>query len=320
MAANTTEKRALDAYSEAVSRAAETVGPAVVKIDVLGRAAGGPSRAQRGEGAGTGSGVIFASDGRVLTNEHVVRGSRLVRVTLADGRRFQAGVEYGDAPVDLAVLRIGALGLPVAELNAGPLRVGQLVIAIGNPYGLNWTVTAGVVSALGRTLDAGPSFRLTDLIQMDTPVNPGNSGGPLVDAGGRVVGITSAVMPFARGVGFAIPVATAIDALARLEEMRERQQHRLGVGGIPTAIEADVRRRTGLTQQQGLLVLEVVPNSPASRASLRVSDVIVDVEGQAITSGEALATVANQASGSLRLSFVREGKLRKTTAVVQKAG
>ena len=151
---------------------------------------------------------------------------------------------------------------------------------------------------------------------MDTPVNPGNSGGPLVDADGRVVGITSAVMPFARGVGFAIPVATALGTLARLEEMRERQQHRLGIGGIPTAIEADVRRRTGLTQQQGLLVLEVVPNSPAARASLRVSDVIVDVEGQAITSGEALATAADQASGSLRLSFLRDGRLRKTTALL----
>ena len=314
--ASTSEKRALDAYSEAVSRAAETVGPAVVKIDVLGRRGGGPSREQRGEGTGTGSGVIFASDGRVLTNEHVVRGSRLVRITLADGRRFQAGVEYADSSVDLAVLRIGALGLPVAALNAGALRVGQLVIAIGNPYGLNWTVTAGVVSALGRTLEAGPSFHLTDLIQMDTPVNPGNSGGPLVDAGGRVVGITSAVMPFARGVGFAIPVSTALNALARLEEMREHQQHRLGIGGISTAIEEDVRKRTGLTQQQGLLVLEVVPNSPAARASLRVSDTIVEVEGQAVGSGEALASAANQASGSLRLSFLREGRLRKTTAVL----
>ena len=314
MAANTTEKRALDAYSEAVSRAAETVGPAVVKIDVLGR----PRRGRQGEGAGTGSGVIFASDGRVLTNEHVVRGSHLVRVTLADGRRFQAGVEYADPTVDLAVLRIGAVGLPVAELNARPLRVGQLVIAIGNPYGLNWSVTAGVVSALGRTLEAGPSFRLTDLIQMDAPVNPGNSGGPLVDADGRVVGITSAVMPFARGVGFAIPIATALNALSRLEEMREHQQHRLGIGGIPAEIEPDVRRRTGLTQQQGLLVLEVVPNSPAARASLRVSDVIVDVEDQPITSGEALAAAANQTSGGrLRLSFVREGRLRKTTAVLR---
>jgi serine protease Do len=316
MAANTTEKRALDAYSEAVSRAAGTVGPAVVKIDVLGRPAG-PSRAQRGEGTGTGSGVIFASDGRLLTNEHVVRGSHLVRVTLADGRSFQAGVEYGDPTVDLAVLRIGAVGLPVAELNAGPLRVGQLVIAIGNPYGLNWTVTAGVVSAVKRTLEAGPNLRLTDLIQMDTPVNPGNSGGPLVDAAGRVVGITSAVMPFARGVGFAIPVATALDALARLEEMRQHQQRRLGIGGITASIDAEVRRRGGLTQQQGLLVLEVVPNSPAARASLRVSDVIVEVEGRPVTSGEALAAAANQASGSrLRLSFVRDGKLRKTTAVL----
>ncbi len=317
MAANTIEKRALDAYSEAVSRAAEIVGPAVVKVDVLGRGRGGPSRAKRGEGTGTGSGVIFASDGRVLTNEHVVRGSSLVRVTLADGRKFQAGVEYADPSVDLAVLRIGALGLPVAELNAGPLRVGQLVIAIGNPYGLNWSVTAGVVSALGRTLEAGPSFRLTDLIQMDTPVNPGNSGGPLVDANGRVVGITSAVMPFARGVGFAVPIATALNVLTRLEEMRERQQHRLGIGGIPTEIEPDIRRRAGLTQQRGLLVLEVVPNSPATRASLRVSDVIVEVEGEPVTSGEALATAANRASGdSLRLAFLREGKLRRTTAVL----
>jgi S1-C subfamily serine protease len=316
MAANTTERRVLDAYSEAVSRAAETVGPAVVRIDVLGRK-GGPSRAQRGEGTGSGSGVIFASDGRVLTNEHVVRGSNLVRVTLADGRRFQAGVEYADPTVDLAVLRIGAVGLPVAELNAGPLRVGQLVIAIGNPYGLNWSVTAGVVSALGRTLEAGPGFRLSDLIQMDTPVNPGNSGGPLVDAGGRVVGITSAVMPFARGVGFAIPIATALSALSRLEEMRQRQQHRLGIGGIPAEIEADVRRRAGLMQQRGLLVLEVLPNSPASRASLRVSDVIVEVEGQPVTSGEALAAAANGASGDrLHLSFLREGKLRRTTAVL----
>jgi serine protease Do len=312
MTANRNEKKALDAYSEAVSHAAETVGPAVVKIDVLGR----PSRAQRGEGTGTGSGVIFASDGRVLTNEHVVRGSRLVRVTLADGRRFQAGVEYADPSVDLAVLRIGAIGLPVAELNSRLLRVGQLVVAIGNPYGLNWTVTAGVVSALGRTLEAGPSFKMTDLIQMDTPINPGNSGGPLVDADGRVVGITSAVMPFARGVGFAIPTATALSAVARLEEMREHQQHRLGIGGIPAEIEPEVRRRTNLTQQQGLLVLEVVPNSPAARASLRVSDLIVDVEGQSVTSGEALASMANQATGQLRLSFLREGKLRKTTAVL----
>jgi S1-C subfamily serine protease len=313
MTTNTSDKRALDAYSEAVSRAAETVGPAVVKIEVAVRRAG---RNRRDEGIG--SGVIFASDGRVLTNEHVVRNMSLARVTLPDSRHFQAGVEYADPANDLAVLRIGALGLPVAELNAGPLRVGQLVIAIGNPFGLNWTVTAGVVSALGRTLEAGPGLRLTDLIQMDTPVNPGNSGGPLVDAFGRVVGIATAVLPFARGVGFAIPISKALDVLTRLEEIRRHQQHRLGVGGISTAIDPDVLRRTGLTQQQGLLVLEVVPDSPAARASLRVSDVVVEVEGRPVTSGEALAAAANEASAArLRLAFLREGKLRRTTAVLR---
>ncbi|MGA2286616.1 MAG: trypsin-like peptidase domain-containing protein [Dehalococcoidia bacterium] len=313
MAANTSEKRALDAYSEAVSRAAETVGPAVVKIEVIGQRRG---RNQRGEGLG--SGVIFASDGRILTNEHVVRDMNLARVILPDGRSFQAGVEYADPSNDLAVLRIGAVGLPVAELNSRPLRVGQLVIAIGNPFGLNWTVTAGVVSALGRTLESSPGPRLTDLIQMDTPVNPGNSGGPLVDSDGRVVGIATAVLPFARGVGFAVPTSRAFDVLARLEEIRRHEQHRLGIGGIPTPIDTGLQRRAGLKQQQGVLVLEVVPDSPAARASLRVSDVIVQVEGRSVGSAEAVAAAANEASAArLRLAFLREGKLRRTTAVLQ---
>jgi S1-C subfamily serine protease len=313
LAVNDTKDRALDAYSEAVSHAAELAGPAVVRIDVAGR----PARGPRGEGAGTGSGVIFASDGRLLTNEHVVHDVHVVQVSLADGRRFQAGVEYADPSTDLAVLRVGALGLPVAELNARPLRVGQLVIAIGNPFGLNWTVTAGVVSALKRELQASREARLTDLIQMDASINPGNSGGPLVDAQGRVVGITTAVMPFARGVGFAIPISTVLGALSRLEEMRERQQRRVGIGGIPTALDESLRRQLSLTQRQGLLVLEVVPGSPAAHASLRVSDVIVGAQGSAIDSGEALAAAAaNAAGGRLSLSFLREGRLRKTTTVL----
>jgi S1-C subfamily serine protease len=314
LAVNDTRDKALDAYSEAVSHAAELAGPAVVRIDVAGR----PARGPRGEGAGTGSGVIFASDGRLLTNEHVVHDVHVVQVSLADGRRFQAGVEYADPSTDLAVLRVGALGLPVAELNARPLRVGQLVIAIGNPFGLNWTVTAGVVSALKRELKASREARLADLIQMDASVNPGNSGGPLVDAQGRVVGITTAVMPFARGVGFAIPISTVLGALSRLEEMRERQQRRVGIGGIPTALDESLRRQLSLTQRQGLLVLEVVPGSPAARASLRVSDVIVGAQGSAVDSGEALAAAASNAGdGRLSLSFLREGRLRKTTTVLQ---
>jgi len=314
MSARDTNSQPLDAYSEAVSGAAEVAGPAVVRVDVAGR----PGRGPAGEGMGTGSGVIFASDGRVLTNEHVVRGARTVQVTLADGRRFQAGVEFADPSTDLAVLRIGVTSLPVAELATERLKAGQLVIAIGNPYGLNWTVTAGVVSALGRTLQAGRDAQLTDLIQTDTPINPGNSGGPLVDARGRVVGITTAVMPFARGVGFAVPVQTVLRILARFEEMRGRQGRRLGIGGMPTAIDEALRRQFGLPQQQGVLVLEVVPESPAARASLRVSDIVVGADGRTVASGEELARAAAEAgpSGRLSLSFLREGKLRRTTAVL----
>ncbi|MDI6858167.1 MAG: trypsin-like peptidase domain-containing protein [Dehalococcoidia bacterium] len=314
MAANNTERKALDAYSEAVSGAAETAGPAVVRVDVAGR----PGRGPTGEGTGTGSGVIFASDGRILTNEHVVRGARTVQVTLPDGRRFQAGVEYADPSTDLAVLRVGATHLPVAQLTTETPRVGQLVIAIGNPFGLDFTVTAGVVSALGRSLRA-PGVELVDLVQMDTPVNPGNSGGPLVDAHGRVVGITTAVMPFARGVGFAVPVKTVIEALARLEQLRERQSRRLGIGGIPTTIDEALRQRLGIPQRQGLLLLEVVPGSAADRASLRPSDVLVEANRQAVGSGEELLAAANAAAdGRLPVAFIREGKLRRTTLVTSR--
>ncbi len=314
MSARETNTQPLDAYSEAVSGAAEVAGPAVVRVDVAGR----PGRGPGGEGMGTGSGVIFASDGRVLTNEHVVRGARTVQVTLADGRRFQAGVEFADPSTDLAVLRVGVTGLPVAELAAGSLKVGQLVVAIGNPYGLNWTVTAGVVSALGRTLRAGREAELADLIQTDTPINPGNSGGPLVDTRGRVVGITTAVMPFARGVGFAVPVQTVLHVLVRLDEVRGRQERRLGIGGMPTEIDEGLRRELGLSRQQGVLVLEVVPESPAARASLRPSDILVGADGHTVTSGEELARAAAEVGpgGRLGLSFLREGKLRRTTAVL----
>ena len=204
----------MDAYSHAVSSAAERAGPAVVRVESAARSRRSPG--------GQGSGVIFDSAGRVLTNEHVVRGGRAITVTLTDGRTFPAAVEGSDPRTDLAVLRLPDAGrsLPVAELYSGALRAGQLVVAIGNPFGLNWTVTAGVVSALGRKLPVSPGVELTDLIQTDVPINPGNSGGPLVDAQGRVVGITTAVMPYARGVGFAVSVGTVLGALSRFREIR----------------------------------------------------------------------------------------------------
>src|SRR5204862_7904585 len=176
MSMNERDAQALDAYSNAVTVAAERVGPAVVRIDIERE---GGRLVRTVFGGGLGSGFIFASDGQILTNAHVVANARRIRVTLADGRTFDAGLVGRDTEIDVAVLRIGADRLPVAELGRVPLKVGQLVIAVGNPYGLNWTVTAGVISALGRTLEAPGMRKMTNLIQTDTSINLGNSGGPL---------------------------------------------------------------------------------------------------------------------------------------------
>ncbi|MBI1886360.1 MAG: trypsin-like peptidase domain-containing protein [Chloroflexi bacterium] len=305
------EREALDAYSQAVANAAERVGPAVVKIE----AAGGRSRGRAG---GQGSGVIFDSSGRVLTNEHVVRGARSLTVSLADGRHFPAAVEGADPAVDLAVLRLPAAGhsLPVAELSRRGLRVGQLVVAIGNPYGLNWTVTAGVVSALGRRLPVAPGLELTNLIQTDVSINPGNSGGPLVDGQGRVVGITTAIMPYARGVGFAVPVSTALGALARFQERRSHDGFRLGITGMAYPLDRGVARQHRLSQESGVLVLEVANDSPAARASLRPQDIIVALAGRAVGSVDEVRSALERAAEGLEVLFLRGTRLGKTKVVL----
>ena len=285
------EGKALDAYSQAVSSAAERVGPAVVKVE-------------SGRGRGIGSGVIFDSSGRILTNEHVVRGRVQMQVTLADGRRLPATVTGADPRLDIAVLRVAARNLPVAELYSGPLKVGQLVVAIGNPYGLSWTVTAGVVSALGRELPIGNGLALRDLIQTDVPINPGNSGGPLVDAQGRVIGITTAIIPFARGVGFAVPVSSVVAALARFDEMRHRDGRTLGIVAAPS--------------EGGVLVLEVEPDSPAGRASVRAQDVIVALDGRRVANASAIteALRAVRPGQTVEVVFLRQGRRGKTTVVL----
>jgi len=292
MNGHVSEDKALDAYSAAVTSAAERVGPAVVKVE--------PSRRRQG----IGSGVIFDSSGRILTNEHVVRGARSVTVTLTDGRRLPAAIVGAEPMVDIAVLQVPMKDLPVAELYSGPLRVGQLVVAIGNPYGLSWTVTAGVVSALGRELPLGGSLVLRDVIQTDVPINPGNSGGPLVDAQGRVVGITTAVMPFARGVGFAVPMSTVLATLARLQEMRYQDGVRLGIRAA--AIDG------------GVLVLAVDADSPAARASLRVQDVIVALNGRNVESAVQLAEALKRipTGQTAELTFLRQGRKGKTTVII----
>lgn len=308
------ERDTMDAYSRAVSSAAERVGPAVVRVEV---APNGRNRRARG---GQGSGVIFDSAGRVLTNEHVVRGGRSLTASLPDGRSFPAAVEGADPRVDLAVIRLPDAGhsLPVAELFSGALRVGQLVVAIGNPFGLNWTVTAGVVSALGRHLPVSPGVELTDLIQTDVPINPGNSGGPLVDAQGRVVGITTAVMPYARGVGFAVPVSTALGALARFQEMRSHDGFRLGLSGTTHALEDGIAKKHDLPLRFGVLVLEVVAGSPAANGSLRVRDIVVSINGRAVDSVEQISSLLKRAASGdgLEIGFLRDGRLGKVRVVI----
>jgi S1-C subfamily serine protease len=314
------DAQALDAYSHAVTTAAELVGPAVVRIDIEreGRRLGPvdvPSF-----GSGLGSGFIFSSDGQILTNAHVIERARRIRVTLADGRTFDAGLVGSDPNVDIAILRIGADHLPLVELGRGALKVGQLVIAVGNPYGLNWTVTAGVVSALGRTLNVPGKPKMTNLIQTDTSINPGNSGGPLVDSNGRVIGVTTAMMPLAQGLGFSIPLDTVKAAIASINE---RHEHRptgvsFGVGGMRKQLDQAFRQRLNIAQQYGMELLEIRRDGPAFLAGLRRLDVIVAVNDQPITQPSDLLNVVRRLKPGAKLlvTFVREGLQRKVTVVL----
>lgn len=307
------EAEALDAYSTLVNYAAERVGPAVVKIEIEG--ARKPRRGAAGDNAsGQGSGVIFRRQGQILTNAHVVAGAREIRVILADGRQFEAGLVGADAAQDIAELRIGARDLPVAELSERPLRVGQLVVAVGNPYGLGWTVTSGVVSALHRDLSNPRGGTLKDLIQTDAPINPGSSGGPLADSQGRVIGITTAVVPYAQGLGFAVPAETAFRVLSQFVSRRESPALALGMGGKKTRIPEWIVSRNGLKQNEGILILEIKPTGAAARASLKLNDIVLDVDGYPVkTPAEMAKQLQNARDGTASISFLRQGTRRQVT-------
>jgi S1-C subfamily serine protease len=309
------EQKAFDYYSHAVTTAAERAGPAVVKVEI------GHSGARRdgGHGQGIGSGVIYSSAGYILTNAHVVASASRVVVTLPDGRSLPAGVIGAQPERDLAVLQVGQGGLPVAELHAAPLRVGQLVIAIGNPYGLDFTVTAGVVSALNRSLPLDRDTKLSQLIQTDTPINPGNSGGPLVDVQGRVVGITTAILPFAQGLGFAIPAGTALDVIGQLTERHKNgiSRGRLGISGLDVRIDDAIQRSEHLNQTSGVLLLEVAPGGSAARASLHSGDIILSLGEHKTDTIDALRKAVQSLKGSSpwRVSFLRAGRRRRVSLV-----
>jgi len=270
----------LDAYSRAVIDAAEAVGPAVVHLEVEGKRA-----ARSPEQRGSGSGLVFTPDGYILTNSHVVRGAAKIDVAFTDGRHGGADLVGDDPGTDLAVVRVSHSDLPVARLgDSRDLRVGQLVVAIGNPLGFQWTVTAGVVSALGRSLRSQSGRLIDGVIQTDAALNPGNSGGPLVSSRGEVIGINTAIILGAQGLCFAIPSSTVLYVAPRLIRDGRIRRGWLGVAGQTVAIPKHAVNVFGLRGDGGVIVISVEPGSPADRAGVRDRDVIVELDGEAVSS------------------------------------
>jgi S1-C subfamily serine protease len=295
----------LDAYSNAVVAVVEKVGPAVVSISVTER---------RGMRAGSGSGVLFTPDGYALTNAHVVEGARRVWVSLTDGSSHDAALVGADDATDLAVIRIEGSALPYAELGrSATLRVGQLVIAIGNPLGFSSTVSAGVVSALGRTMRAATGRLLDNIIQSDVALNPGNSGGPLVDSRARVAGINTAMILGAQGISFSIPIDTAKEVLGSLMTLGRVRRGYLGIAGQNRPLERALARRLRLEHEAGIEVMRVEPDGPAAAAGVVQGDVVVSFDGRPTRTLDDLLRALNRwpIAGPVEVRVVRDGAVRR---------
>jgi S1-C subfamily serine protease len=289
----------LDAYSQAVVHAAEAIGPSVVNIEV---------RRRDGRRQGSGSGFVITPDGFVLTNSHVVHGADRIEVVLGDGRRPDAHLVGDDPDTDLAVVRIYAPQVhPVRLGESKSVRVGQVAIAIGNPYGFQCTVTAGVVSALGRSFRASTGRLIDDIIQTDAALNPGNSGGPLVNSRGEVIGVNTAVILPAQGICFAIGIDTAKYVAGWLIKDGKIRRSQIGVGGQNVPLHRRLVRFHQLPSTSGVLVITVVPGSPAERAGLREGDVMLEFNGHPITSIDALHKLltGDQIGVESRLTILR---------------
>ena len=309
-----------DAYSNAVMAAVEAAGAAVVHVQVEGPA-GTRSRPQQ---RGSGSGVLIAPDGLLLTNQHVIAGAERIEIALEDGRRMSARVLGEDASTDLAVLRANSSErLPAAEFeDSKRVRAGQLAIAIGNPLGFSSTVTAGVVSATGRSLRSRTGTLIDDVIQTDAALNPGNSGGALVSSRGKVMGINTAMIMGAQGICFAVASNTALLVLTQLLQHGKVRRARIGIAGSSVPVRRVVARANGLTQATAVQAVEVQPGSPAAIAGLQTGDVIVTLDGLAIEGIDDLLRVldAERIGREVAVRVLRRGTMEAVTLVPGEKG
>ncbi len=307
----------LDAYSRAVVGVVERTGPAVVSISI-----GAPGREDEFEPIGAGSGFVIAPDGYVVTNCHVVQGAPRIDVTFMNGDRRKASLVGLDESTDLAVVCVNASGLPYASLGeSAGLRVGQLVIAAGNPYGFQSTVSTGVVSALGRSLRTRQGRLIENIIQHTAPLNPGNSGGPLLDSRGRVVGINTAIIAMAQGIGFAIPAATARTVVSQLISRGKVTRSYLGIVGLRRPLDRRFVRFYRLEKDHAVEIVSLASDGPAAAAALRRGDIVVTMGGVAVSSvDEIFHVLAEWPVGKpLAVGFLRGKDLKEVVVAPREA-
>lgn len=303
----------LDAYSRAVVSVVETVGPAVVSIHVTSRRSEDPAARE-----GAGSGFIIAPDGYVVTNHHVVDGAGELRISLIDGRELSARIVGTDPATDLAVVRVQDGNLPTASIgDSETLRVGQLAIAIGNPLGFQSTVSTGVISALGRNLRSQSGQLIENVIQTDVPLNPGNSGGPLVDSRARVVGVNTAMIRMAQGLSFAIPSNTVTWVVGELINSGKVRRVIVGVAAQTRPIGRRVQRKYELASATAVEVLSLLDGGPSEKAGIKPGDLIVAFNGEGITSIDDLHRLLTRwpSRQSVELTILRRGQELKIDLV-----